>query len=820
MHIRLVNFRCYVDETFDLGDSTMALISGPSGVGKSSLFLGIYFALYGVGKKVTAHGKKSCRVELTMEGMKIIRTRAPNRLVLELDDESYEDDVAQELINRKFGDTFEVTGYIAQNAVDSFIIMSPVEKLKFLEKFAFRDINLGEIKARSKAYISETRTDLTTATSQLEMARQVLSEMTPPKQVKFPIKCKLEQQDLAAKNEGIKLKNATTLIKKFRGVRSKLDDEMQETRVLNASIEIRKESEKTLTKQIKEINSKLSKLEYDPVTLKNLEKKLDHVHLTREISRLETSIRTDSARLAEMHQDSLDQITTKISDIDEVLYKSYTKEELSVTKADLDFALVDMVSLERITRELSETPDITQEKMGELRAKLAANSDLLREKQGLLDQLELQDKIRVCPSCSAKVKIDGDNLVLCTTKVQDVKIDRDCLTREIVTLTTEVNSLTKMISKYEVSMEKFNKLKRDRDLLTEKYHEISPSENIREQLQEITEYEWEQNRLEKTRKFLEQELQNPKPSQSEKKLRLELDQNIRKLEGLRVKVTFAEEITVSEQELQNLISDQKLARSDHDSFTRSLFEYNENLKNIQKTISVLKEKHVDTYGVIRPEKEILEDIENTTEKISEQEQKKSTSEENMKLIEEFQRYKKERENYRNWKTKVSDLEKQEQIARNKYASATEIRETILQSESIAVGKIIDNINTHAALFLDSFFPDHPIMVQLQPFKQTKKNTTSKPQINIEIEYKGMECDISSLSGGELSRVILAYTLALAEIFNTPILLLDECTSSLDQELTGVVFDSIRSNFPDKSVFIIAHQVITGTFDKVISLSKN
>ena len=192
----------------------------------------------------------------------------------------------------------------------------------------------------------------------------------------------------------------------------------------------------------------------------------------------------------------------------------------------------------------------------------------------------------------------------------------------------------------------------------------------------------------------------------------------------------------------------------------------------------------------------------------------------MKLIEEFQRYKKERENYKNWKTKVSDLEKQEQIARNKYASATEIRETILQSESIAVGKIIDNINTHAALFLDSFFPDHPIMVQLQPFKQTKKNTTSKPQINIEIEYKGMECDISSLSGGELSRVILAYTLALAEIFNTPILLLDECTSSLDQELTGVVFDSIRSNFPDKSVFIIAHQVITGTFDKVISLSKN
>ena len=81
----------------------------------------------------------------------------------------------------------------------------------------------------------------------------------------------------------------------------------------------------------------------------------------------------------------------------------------------------------------------------------------------------------------------------------------------------------------------------------------------------------------------------------------------------------------------------------------------------------------------------------------------------------------------------------------------------------------------------------------------------------------MECDINMLSGGELARVVLAYTLALSEIFNTPILLLDECTSSLDQELTNVVFDGIRENFKGKLVLIIAHQIIMGTFDKIISL---
>jgi ABC-type transport system involved in cytochrome bd biosynthesis fused ATPase/permease subunit len=74
-----------------------------------------------------------------------------------------------------------------------------------------------------------------------------------------------------------------------------------------------------------------------------------------------------------------------------------------------------------------------------------------------------------------------------------------------------------------------------------------------------------------------------------------------------------------------------------------------------------------------------------------------------------------------------------------------------------------------------------------------------------------------LSGGELSRVILAYTMALAEMFNTPLLLLDECTASLDQDLSETVFNSIRENFNGKIILLIAHQVVTGTFDKIIKL---
>ena len=129
--------------------------------------------------------------------------------------------------------------------------------------------------------------------------------------------------------------------------------------------------------------------------------------------------------------------------------------------------------------------------------------------------------------------------------------------------------------------------------------------------------------------------------------------------------------------------------------------------------------------------------------------------------------------------------------------------------------IIETINNHSQVYLDYFFPDNPILVKLQSFKETKKD--NKPQITIDIDYKGMETDLESLSGGELSRVILAFTLALSEIFNSPILLLDESTASLDQESTTIVFDAIKENFKNKFVLIVAHQVVLGIFDNIIKI---
>ena len=197
------------------------------------------------------------------------------------------------------------------------------------------------------------------------------------------------------------------------------------------------------------------------------------------------------------------------------------------------------------------------------------------------------------------------------------------------------------------------------------------------------------------------------------------------------------------------------------------------------------------------------------------ETKKEEHAENIRLIDEWKRVQADIETYNEWKNRILRLEEDCETSRKKHAASTILKEKILEAESIALLNIIDTINTHVQMYLDVFFPDDPITICLQTFKETKKNT--KPSINLAIEYKGMECELNMLSGGELSRVILAYTLALGEIFNTPLLMLDESTASLDQTMTSCVFNGIKEHFNGKLVLIIAHQIVEGSFDRVIKL---
>ena len=240
MKLRLVNFRCYSDSSFDFGEDGLHLISAPSGQGKSSILMAINFVLYGSGQKVVSHGQSSCSVEFTFQDLHIIRKKKPNKLTVKVDGKIFDDDVAQNIINQKFGTSFNVTGYIAQNALNSFIVMSPAEKLSFLEKFSFHDINLEEIRTRCKNLIQKNNEDFIKIISQTQTIEQIIVELTLPIEEKFPIKTK--NTNLATKNEEIRYKNCETCIKKNTHILSKTEKELNDTLILNSFIQNKDEN--------------------------------------------------------------------------------------------------------------------------------------------------------------------------------------------------------------------------------------------------------------------------------------------------------------------------------------------------------------------------------------------------------------------------------------------------------------------------------------------------------------------------------------------------------------------------------------------------
>ena len=145
----------------------------------------------------------------------------------------------------------------------------------------------------------------------------------------------------------------------------------------------------------------------------------------------------------------------------------------------------------------------------------------------------------------------------------------------------------------------------------------------------------------------------------------------------------------------------------------------------------------------------------------------------------------------------------------------------LQAEAIAIQNVIHTINLHVQNYLDVFFEEDPLQAKLVTEKTSKSTKIQSTHIHIEIFYKGNVIDLSTppLSGGEYDRVVLAFVLALSDMNTSPITILDECVGSLDQATATVVCDYLKNQTSDnKLVLLIAHQIVTGMFDKIITLN--
>jgi DNA repair exonuclease SbcCD ATPase subunit len=810
MKLKLKNFRCYLEKEFDFGDSGITLISGISGVGKTTILLGIQFVLFGSGTKLVSYGKTSCSVELEFNDLKIIRTKRPNRLVV---NDIYEDDAGQEIINNIFGLTFETTGYISQNGLNSFILMSPVEKLGFLEKFAFKDINLDDMKLRCKSYISKCNDEFISVTSQVELLKKILESQDKPKKIIFPIKCKKEHQEIIIKNENIGFKNAEILIKKSNKNLRLFENELSDLKVYLANISNKKENLNIILEKLSNLDKELRELNFDSsINIKEYELQLLNIVKYKELNDLEKGFKENVLKLEQIKREELDSYNEKLQKYKEEIWQDYKYDELIINIQDYRELLIKMKELNKYRKEIKKYEDIDDKLFENNKEKIEKNKLELINFEKIYDKLKSQENIYQCPSCSCNLRFVDDKLIESSEEIIN-EFNITTVKNMIDKLKKEINNLDKDIRNIEYNLKIKNNILKNISDISDNYEEMD-IEEIENNIIDLEDYKKINKDKEEKVKELIYKIENNIFSSSYTSFNKMVLNDKKKIEELK-KFCESYNNNIDENELRKIINNYKYNKDKYDRFELEKKNLLKEENKIREDIIILDKNYKTKYTDVKELSKIQKSISECIQDVETYELKRKNHCDNLNKIKDWEINNEKLLKYQELVDKVNNMEILEKEVSNKYSAAKLLKEKILEAESISLLNIIESINIHAQIYLEAFFIDNPINIRLLPFKETKKIT--KPQINLEIEYKSMECDFNSLSGGEQARVILAFTLALAEIFNTPLIMLDECVANLDQETTSIVFDGIREHYKGKLSLVIAHQVVMGHFDKIIQI---
>jgi DNA repair exonuclease SbcCD ATPase subunit len=138
-----------------------------------------------------------------------------------------------------------------------------------------------------------------------------------------------------------------------------------------------------------------------------------------------------------------------------------------------------------------------------------------------------------------------------------------------------------------------------------------------------------------------------------------------------------------------------------------------------------------------------------------------------------------------------------------------------QASMMAINHLLEEINFYATTTLSGFFPSEGTSIRLRNSYETQKGE-QKPKISLEIFHKGQTPKkLSSLSGGEESRVTLAFQMALSELYNSPILLVDEGFVGLPLEQKLECLEMLKPISQKKLVCVIEHGMPEHVFDQII-----
>lgn len=701
MKLYLNNFRCFRgNHSFTFNEHGITLITGTSGIGKSTIIMAIYFALTDKNpcSKLISDGCTSCTVKLEFPTWNLVRTRGPRRLLVMTEEKRMlEDEPAQNYISSRFGSHFADISYIPQQYTDSFLFKKPQEKLELLESLCFKK-NPSLLKEKCSVQIKTLQAEYQSLKGQLQTLKKIIldiSNTTPPDLVEPP--CASEP-----------------LEKELKELRSR-----EKSCMRGHDLQIKKKQCIQLIENVEKELQTFPLIKYDDWKISK------HILALKELE----SVKLEESKLWDKY--SRDDCCKWIEDYshDIALHEEYKTLQTSIA------------SIEKFSKKLEQ----------------------YQKEKELISSAKESDTVFQCPVCTTSLSVKNQQLVL----LNDDTTNKSILSSEVKQ--KRIAELNMKIAKVQCEISNKPGIVDMRSRLEEIETLIDVSEDL----------EGLQNDLMFIREYYTQN-----NSTQEK------HEVFRKTHA----VNILESLTLADaQKLLEQIQHRKQLEKQRSDFQKHLKNYEDQIRD-------------------NGSKEDIEQVRLQIEICSKQIQR---NQEQKHAHDLFLVQEKEFQKYTNYSSQIQCISEQLDMLQKKISAYSDLKQEILRAEADYIESKMDELTTLVNAYCQQIFSE-PLSVNLS---MSKPGNTEKVQVQLNLYYKNMNCDVALLSGGEQARLNIAFIIALANLFHSPLLLLDECTSHLDHDMAEQVLESI-TNAGVSKVILIAHQVVEGNFEQIIHVKGN
>lgn len=762
MKITVSKFRKCNTGTYEFPKNQTTLITGFSGIGKTTILRAIAWCMYGKCRKVAPKGFPNAKTSVSIvfsDGFEITRKRKPNLLTAN----SYIDNEAQALIDRKFGshDVWNATSYAQQRQLSSFLLSSSTEKLNILNMMAFGFATPREyiLKLHNLIKVAEAKHEKQNQCVESNLAEYI--KLSGKLDTKYIVEFDIDEEKLHEYSlkilqlESIE-KSISGYMKEFEALKCPIEpilEEIPEILDILGVIEKRKLSSQIVSKTSETTEEEL-------VSVKSLEKEREkNLSLSKELK-------------IEYDEDIINREISRLTEIIEA--QPYLK----------NIKLLNIIE-EKLRKYTTECPVPIAEHTSKQELQ-----ELEKETAILSQQLSISKKALKCPCCSAVLHYNNG-------KLTELQSDPVRLLQQISSNNTKITRLSALldrIQQYQVQFSKYESEKKEREILLTERKKIQ-----------------EENTL---------EVKNI-PLLSEREVSQAITRRV-KLESIkviRIPVSSKEietnlKISRENQRIKALINNQKLY---HEYSIEELTKFHRIMKeNERKRLDFVKNqelynsKRESLVSIINSLASKL-DLQYTTE-ICIEISNKLLETRKQKVLLELQRENTllSRRIEEMYSLLCNEKEKLEEIIQE-LEDLYLLHRLTIETEQKLLLHVISSINKSVSNICSNiFYSDIAISLQLY-------ESPTKRDVLLHIDLDGNEYDDwTELSPGEQDRVTLAMTLALNMMWHCPFLLVDEPFSQLDEETHERVITILKET-ENKTVLCVSHNIVTGLFDNVLRL---